>query len=337
MKKENALSAEPLTPDTLQQLISGFQKSRIILSAFELGIFTALNPAGATSTAVSQKLNTDPRGTDRLMNALCALGLLEKSEGRFSNTPFTAQYLVQGQPDYLAGIGHFGRLWQTWSTLTQAVKVGHAIMARPVDTREESEVIAFIAAMHQRASRRAAEVAALLDLGGVRRMLDVGGGSGAYAMGFAQAKADLRAVVFDLPNVVPLTRQYIEQAGLSDRVSTAAGDYLTDDLGQGFDLALLSAVVHSNSPAENRKLIAKCARALNPRGQLVIQDHAMDEDRAGPAAGALFAINMLVNTSAGDTYTEAEMRSWMETAGLGEIIRKDSGPGGTLLIGIKLS
>lgn len=114
-----------------------------------------------------------------------------------------------------------------------------------------------------------------------------------------------------------------------------AGDYLTDDFGTGYDLIFVSAVIHINSPEENDNLIRKCSNALNRGGQLVILDHFMNDERTEPLAGAIFAINMLVGTLHGDTYTETEVRNWMTQADLKNIIRKDTLQGTSLMIGIK--
>jgi SAM-dependent methyltransferase len=187
--------------------------------------------------------------------------------------------------------------------------------------------------MHWRATQTAAEVVGLLDLDGVERVLDVGGGSGAYAMAFARARRGISAVVFDLPNVVPLTRAYIQQEGLGAEVTTATGDYLSAPIGEGFDLVFLSAVIHSNGPDDNRLLMRKCAAALKPRGQVVVQDFLMDEDRSGPLPAALFALNMLVGTPEGDTYTESEVRAWLREAGCRSVVRTDTSFGTNLLVG----
>jgi SAM-dependent methyltransferase len=174
---------------------------------------------------------------------------------------------------------------------------------------------------------------ASLDLTGVSRVLDVGGGSGAYAMEFARATPALSAVVFDLPNVLPLTAGYLAHAGLGDRVALVAGDYDRDELGSGFDLVLLSAIIHSNSPQANRELVRRSVAALNPSGRLVVQDFIVDEGRTGPPFGVMFALNMLVGTPGGDTYTESEVRRWMSEAGLSSVTRRETGFGTSLLVG----
>jgi SAM-dependent methyltransferase len=326
---------DALSPEAILEMASAFQGSRALLTACELDLFTVLGEARRASPEVARALGTDERATDRLMNALCALGLLQKSEGRFSNAPPAARFLVRGGPDFLANLGHIAHLWDTWSTLTQAVREGRSVQARPVKAHGAGWLRAFIAAMHWRATRHAPQVVAALDLAGVSRVLDVGGGSGAYAMAFARAREDVGAVVFDLPAVVPLAEEYIRHEGLAGRVKTAAGDFEVDPLGSGFDLAFLSAILHGNSPAQNRALLRKAAEALNPRGQVVVQDFIMAEDRTAPPFGALFALNMLVGTEAGDTYTESQVRGWMEEAGLGHVVRRETAFGASLMIGRK--
>jgi len=154
-------------------------------------------------------------------------------------------------------------------------------------------------------------------------------------MEFARAHKGIGAVVFDLPSVIPLAKSYIQAEALSAEVETVAGDYQRDDLGEGFDLVFLSAIVHSNSFEENARLISKAADALRPRGQVVVQDTLMNEERTGPLPAALFALNMLVGTERGDTYTESEVRVWMERAGLRDIVRRDTPVGTNLVIGRK--
>jgi 2-polyprenyl-3-methyl-5-hydroxy-6-metoxy-1,4-benzoquinol methylase len=325
-----------ISADEIREVAYGFQRSRVLLTAYELDLFAAVGQGDKPSSEVAAAIGTDVRATDRLMNALCAMGLMRKEDGRFSNTQAASRLLVRNSPEYMPGLMHTVHLWNTWSTLTEAVHQGTAVRSRQVNDRGEPWLTAFIAAMHDRASKQASTIVAQIDLSGVSRVLDVGGGSGAYAMAFARAGHGIRATVFDLPNVVPITKTHIEEERLSDKVDTISGDYLKDDLGGGFDLVFLSAIIHSNSIGQNRLLIKKCAHALRPGGRVIVQDFIMDEDRISPAHGAFFALNMLVGTDAGDTYTETEVRTWMEEAGLREITRKETPFEATQIVGRKL-
>jgi SAM-dependent methyltransferase len=324
------------TPSDIMDLANAFRASRVLLTAFELDLFTALEGSSKTSDEVSKSIGTSPRATDRLMNALVSLGLLEKKNGKFSNTPAASKFLVVGKPGYMGGLAHTVNLWDTWSTMTEAVKTGTSVLRRgTVNERGDKWLESFITAMHLRAKLQAPAIASMLDLSGVNRILDVGGGSGVFSFAFIDAKAGLKATVFDLSNVTALTNKYIKEEGYSGKVETVSGDYLTDELGTDYNLVFLSAIIHSNSPEENKFLFRKCGSALNSGGQLVVVDFMMDEDRTNPPMGALFALNMLVGTEAGDTYTESEVQSWMEEAGFSDIKRSDTEFGTSLIVGKK--
>jgi predicted O-methyltransferase YrrM len=307
--------------------------SRVLLTAYELDVFTALGDGPRTSAQVARAVKSDPRATDRLLSALCCLGLLRKKNGCFSNPPTAARFLVRGRPDYLSGLGHTVQLWDTWSTLTDAVRRGRSVLKDPPARRSRSFFVPFIAAMHARAVPQAKAVVTSLPLAGVRRVLDIGGGSGAYAMAFARAKPGLRATVFDLPQVAPLTRDYIKKAALTGRIDVRVGDYDRDEFPRGYDLVFLSAIIHSCSPAEVRRLFQKCTRALNPGGLIVVQEFVVDEDRTSPPFSVFFALNMLVGTPGGDAFTESEIRRWLQEAGFGGIKRRDTAFDTTLVTG----
>jgi 2-polyprenyl-3-methyl-5-hydroxy-6-metoxy-1,4-benzoquinol methylase len=333
MKKETTTH----TPETLREYISHFQKSRILLSAFELDIFTVIDKAPKTSAEVAKKIKANARATDRLMNATAALGFLEKKKGKFQNTKETSAYMVKGKPGYMSGLMHTISLWQTWSKLTESVIKGTSVYQRPknINNRDTFWLEAFIGAMHYRAARQAPEIVSKVDMKGVKKVLDVGGGSGAFAMAFAKAGKGIKATVFDLPNVTPITLKYIHADKMNSKVDTSSGDYNKDPLPKGYDIIFLSAVVHINSYKGNVALIKKCATSLNKGGRIIIQDWAMNEDRTTPPGGAIFALNMLVGTEEGDTYTEKEMREWLEKAGMKFEKRIDTFMGNAIVIGRK--
>ena len=307
------------TPAELMETVNGFKMSRLILSAFELRVFDQLSGKNLNSCDIATKLGTHPRATDRLLNALAGTGLLIKENELFANAAFSEKFLVSTSPSFMGALDHSVSLWKTWNTLTDAVKAGKSVTdaeKAEINERGVEWLEAFIATMHARGVAQGRELASLTDLSKTRKTLDVGGGSGAFTFAFIEKNPAIRGVILDLPNVVPITMKYIEKAGYSDKVTTMAGDYLRDDFGSGYDLVLMSAIIHINNPEENILLIEKGAAALEQGGQLIIMDHVMNEQRTEPFIGALFALNMLVGTKHGDTFTEQEMREWMEGAGL---------------------
>jgi (2Fe-2S) ferredoxin/SAM-dependent methyltransferase len=316
-----ARDAAGVVPDELMGMIRGYQESRILLTAVELDVFTAIAD-GASAAAVAQRCRTDRRATELLLNALVALGVVQLQGECYRNAPVAARFLVANSPDDArTALRHNLSLWTTWSSLTDAVRIGHVALRAEMRERDDDWTVPFIAAMHRGAAARAPSVVAAVGAEGVKRMLDVGGGSGAYAIAFAQANPELTAVVLDLPTVLPITEGHIEEAGLATRVTTLAGDLRRDDFGKGYDLLLLSSICHMLGPEGNRDLLARAARALAPRGRVVIQDFILEPDRTKPRLAVLFALNMLVGTEAGSTYTEDEYASWLRAAGLTEVRR----------------
>jgi len=314
----------------LQTIMRGFQESRVLLTAVELDLFTAVG-AGATPAQASSKLGTDLRATQTLLNALVAVGALAKEGEIFRNTPETARYLVAGSPDYARpALMHTVHMFDTWATLTDCVRAGTSVIPPGVDRRDEEWTESFIAAMHRGAQGTAAQMVRAVGVKGVRRLLDVGGGSGAYSIAFARAGPSLRAEVFDLESVLPIARKHIDEAGVGERVATRAGNLRTDEFGEGYDLVLLSSICHMLNPEENQDLIRRCYRALAPGGRVVIRDFILEPNRTAPKFAALFAINMLVGTKSGSTYTEAEYESWLTDAGFGDFKRPD--PAGDLMV-----
>jgi (2Fe-2S) ferredoxin/predicted O-methyltransferase YrrM len=311
-----AREAAGVVPDELMAMIRGFQESRIMLTAVELDVFTAVGE-GATAETVAKRCGTDRRATELLLNALVALDALRVAGDRYVNTPAGAQFLVAGSPDDARiALRHNLSLWTTWSSLTEAVRQGHTALRPEMRERDDDWTVPFIAAMHRGAAIRAPLVVEAIGAQRIRRMLDVGGGSGAYAIAFAKANPELTAVVLDLPTVLPIAEGHIGKAGLSKRITTRAGDLRHDDLGRDFDLVFLSSICHMLGPSGNRDLLARSARALAPGGRVVIQDFILEPERTGPRQAVLFAINMLVGTEAGGTYTEEEYASWLTAAGL---------------------
>ncbi len=319
-----ARDAAGVVPDELADTIRGYMPSRVILTALELDVFTTIarSPSPPAAQALAPALRTDLRATTVLLDALVALGVLSKKDGTYANAPAAARYLVAGaKDDASTALKHNLSLWQTWSTLTEVVRTGRPADRAEMAARGDSWTTPFIAAMHKNAALRAPMLVNAIGTEGVRKLIDIGGGSGAFAIAFAQASPTLQADVFDLATVVPITSGHVAAAGLSDRVHTRVGDLRADAFGSGYDLALLSAICHMLGPDENRDLLRRAFAALSVGGRVVIQDYVMSAERTSPRAGAMFAVNMLVGTLHGSAYSEAEYTGWLREAGFGEVRR----------------
>jgi len=318
-------------PDDLNEMIRSYMPSRVVLSALELDVFSAVG-RGTTAADVALKVKTNERATETLLNALASLGLMKKVEGRFECTPATARFFSAGSKDNAQpGLLHTANIWHRWSNLTEVVKSGTVTRGgRSADGTRD-----FIAAMHRNANERAQLVLKSVGTEGVRRILDLGGGSGAYSIAFAKASPAIEAVILDVPEVMGLTKDYIDRAGVANQVKIRPGDMLSSPLDGGYDLVMMNAICHMFSPGQNRALLKRAFGALAPGGRLVIQDFILNPDKSSPRHAALFAINMLVGTTEGSSYSEPEYAAWLAQAGFTEVNRvKLPGPS-DLMIGRK--
>lgn len=301
-------------PEALIALARGFQESRVLLTGAELDLFTLLSRESLSGPEIAARLGADCRALTTLLDALAAMELLEKREGLYRTAPAAACLSADAPDSILSMLLHAAALWARWTTLTRRVG-GTPIPERP----PEESLRAFIGAMHVVAAPQSARLVAAAGVSGARRLLDVGGGPATFTMAFLAAEPGLSATLFDLPPVVEIARERLVKAGLEGRVTLVTGDFDKDELPSGHDLAWLSAIIHQNSSAQNDALFARIFRALVPGGRLVLRDHVMEPDRTHPRAGALFAVNMLVGTSGGGTYTFDEIRSGLTRAGFTRI------------------
>jgi (2Fe-2S) ferredoxin/predicted O-methyltransferase YrrM len=332
---QRAKDVAGMLPDDLNGQIRAFMESRIILTALELDLFTKVGEA-ATAAEAATKAGTSPRGTEMLLNALVSLGLLTKQNSTFRNTPIAARYFVAGSKDYAQpALMHTAHLWRRWSTLTDCVRVGSSVTYQETPQRSEEWTQAFIAAMHRNAGERAPIVVQAVGTEGVGRMLDVGGGSGAYSIAFAKADPKVRSEILDVAAVLPITQKHIQEAGLADRIQTRAGDLRQDRFGTGYDLVFVSAICHMLSPEENRDMMKRCYAAAAPGGRVVVQDFVLESDKTAPKFAALFALNMLVGTRGGSAYSAEDYTAWLQEAGFQDV-RRVRLPGPTnLMVGTR--
>lgn len=306
-------------PDIIDD-VRNFMKSRVILTAAELDFFSKLDGNFVSAKELAEMLGLDERATTRLLDCLVTYDLLEKENNHYRTTEKGAYLSSKNRESVLPMIKHMNAIWNNWSHLTEIIKTGAPFNLRSVvDSESKEDRNAFIGAMHVAAKQISTKIADDYDLSSFNKLLDIGGGSGAYTIAFLKKNPQLNAVIFDLEGVIPIAKEKISENNFLDRVDFVVGDFYVDDLPTGCDIALLSAIIHQNSPQQNVELYRKIYHALDPGGTLIIRDHIMDESRTDPSAGALFALNMLVNTQAGDTYTFREVKDTLKTAGFVKI------------------
>ncbi len=308
------------TVEEILNVVRAFQPACVLTAAAELDIFSVLCKKPMTAKSLAGKLNSDIRATTILLDALAALGLLAKKSDKFSVPAEVAEILTETGPgNILPAVRHLGNCLRRWSQLAHVTRTGKPAERQPSIRGENADLVAFIGAMDNFSAPIVGQVIDCLGPLTFRRLLDIGGGPGTWTIALLRAAPSARATLFDLPEVIPLARQHIADAGLSDRVNLVSGDFYGDDLPAGADFAWLSGIAHQNSRRQNRALFAKIYAALQRDGVLVIRDVVMDESRTEPVAGALFAVNMLVGTESGGTYTFDEFREDLSDAGFSEI------------------
>ena len=311
------------TADSIGALARTFQPACVLLAGAELDVFTPLSSRPRSAAEMARLCQSDGRGMAVLLDALCALGLLKKSGPRYA----CAYGVGAASHALLPGLRHLANCLRRWAQLAGVVRSGHPAASSPSILGPAADQASFIGAMHSFAEPVADRVIAQARPGRFRVLLDVGGGSGTWTMAFLRRRAGARAILFDLPPVVALARQRLEAEGFLDRVRLACGDFYKDPMPKGADLAWVSAILHQNSRQENRRLFRKIHASLAPGGRVLIRDMVMDDSRTRPVSGALFAINMLVGTSQGGTFTFRELREDLRAAGFSgvQLVHRDTG------------
>jgi precorrin-6B methylase 2 len=308
---------------TTMELVRGFQPACVVIAGAELDIFTLLKAKPRTAAQVARKIGGDLRATIILLDALAAMKMLSKTDGArpsYGVPESVAPILAEGGGASMVGmVRHLGNCLRNWSQLAQVVLQGKPANRRPSVRGAEGDLASFIQAMHEVSAPLAAPLVHSLGPLKFSHLLDVAGASGTWTVPFLRMNPGARATIFDLPEVVPMAKRLMKKIGLSGKVRLVGGDYHTDALPTGADLAWVSAIVHQNSDEENRRLFRKVFAALQPGGQILIRDIVMDAARTRPAAGALFAVNMLVGTPRGGTYTFGELRDALTEAGFRKV------------------
>jgi precorrin-6B methylase 2 len=318
--------AKQWTAPEVLQLARGYHEACVLAAAADLELFEVIGSDEVDAREAAGRIRGDLRATTILLDALAALQLLAKRDGRYSVPERLAPLLIPRAPgSVLAMVQHQATCLRRWARLAETVRTGAPLERAPSVRGKEKDRAAFIEAMDVANRDAAPNLVHELTSVPVTHLLDVGGASGTWTIAWLTENPAARATLFDLAPVIPQARERLGAAGLLDRVTLVAGDFHTDPLPAGADLAWISAIVHQNSREQNRELFRKVHAALVPGGRVLVRDIVMDPARIRPVAGALFAVNMLTATTGGGTFTLAELREDLEAAGFRDVaqIRED--------------
>ncbi len=312
---------QPVTPEHIMQVGLGFWSSKTLLSAVEMGLFTELAIHPENLETLQGRLGLHPRSARDFLDALVALGLLQRIDGKYHNTPATDLFLDKRKPSYLGGMFEMAnhRLYPFWANLTEALRTGSLqneakdggqpfFMALYADPARLKEFLAAMTGLSNPANRAIAEKLSWKDY---KTVADVGTAQGDLAVQIALANPHLTGVGFDLPEVAPIFEEYVERHGLSGRLRFAPGDFFKEPLPQ-VDVITMGHILHDWDLAEKKQLIEK---AYPAGGAFVAYDALIDDDRSKNAFGLLMSLNMLIETPGGFDYTGADCQGWMEEAG----------------------
>ena len=248
------------------------------------------------------------------------MGLLVKQDNCYRNTAEGKELLIKDSPRYCGSlILHHAVLINYWSQLTQAVTSGQPVKTVPYKDEDERET--FLMGMFNLAMASAPQIAELIDLSGRHQLLDLGGGPGTYAIHFCIANPDLRAAIFDFPESRSCALSMVKQFNLEERIDFIAGNYLEQDIGGSYDVAWLSHILHADGENDCKEIITKTKSVMEPGGVILVHDFILDDTEDRPLFPALFALNMLINTPQGQSYSEAQIKDMLYTAGLKDVKR----------------
>jgi hypothetical protein len=336
--------AAQVTPDAILQLGLGFWGSKTLLSALELGVFSALAELGPSDgDALRERLGLHPRSAGDFFDALVALGMLERDNGSYSNTPATELFLDRSKPTYVGGILEMAnaRLYPFWGSLTEGLLTGapqneaktggnffEALYADP------DRLAQFARAMSAVSGGAGQAIAAKFQWGGHKSVVDVGCAEGMVPVQVAMAHEHITGGGFDLPELGPIFDAFVGSFGLSDRLSFIGGDFFADPLPQA-DVLVMGHILHDWGLDEKRVLLKKAYDALPDGGALIVYEAIIDDERRENAFGLLMSLNMLIETPAGFDYTGGDCRTWMEETGFSEsYVEHLVGPD-SMVVGIK--
>jgi 3-hydroxy-5-methyl-1-naphthoate 3-O-methyltransferase len=326
---------ERLTPERIMQLAWGFAPPLIVGAAVQHRVFDLLEQEPKTAEQVASESGASVRGLRAVMNALIGLQLLTKDDaGRYALTPESAAFLVRGKPQFLGALLGDTRRLREWLEISHVVRSGKP--ASPVNQQQHGSEFfkSFVETLFGTNYPAAQSLAEGLGIAGPDkpvRVLDLAAGSGVWGIALAQKSPRVTVTAVDWPGVLEVTKTVAERCGLLERFQFIAGDLLSADFGSGHNIATLGHILHTEGATRSQALLKKTFSALAPGGTIAIADFLVNEDRTGPPMSLIFAVNMLVHTEEGDTFSFGEIGGWLREAGF-ENPRTLENPGPSPLI-----
>lgn len=333
----------PVSPDTILKLGMGFWASKTLLSAVELGVFSALAGAPADLATLRARLGLHPRAARDFLDALVALGMLDRQDGVYHNRPDADLFLDRAKPTYVGGLLEMAnaRLYGFWGALTEALRTGecqnegkHADDFFAALYADPERLRGFLAAMSGISAGAAQAIATRFPWQDHKTFADVGAAQGMVPVTVARAHPHLAGIGFDLPQVRPVFEAFVAQHGLADRVRFQAGSFFADPL-PAVDVIIMGHILHDWDLAEKEMLLAKAYAALPAGGALIVYDAIIDDERRENAFGLLMSLNMLIETPGGFDYTGADCQGWMRDAGFAETRVEPLVGGESMVVGRK--
>lgn len=314
-----------------------FGRSRALHAAVSLRLFDTLAEGPRTAAEAAKAGRAKERGVRILFDALVGMELLTKARDKYALNATSSTFLVSTSPAYVGEmVLHIDMLTQSWQSLAETVRTGRpglSVDAEAAGREFFPKLVAALFPMSFGGGRMAREALPARTRSRVKRVLDVAAGSAAWSLAWAVADPEVRVTALDYDEVFPVTRQFTDRFGVTDRYEFLAGNLRKTSFGkEQYDLVILGHICHSEGARHSARLIERSARALKPGGLLLIAEMAPNDKRTGPLNQLLFGLNMLVNTDAGDVFTLAEYREWMKAAGLSAVRKLDFGAGGPDII-----
>lgn len=314
------LKKSEFTEEYILEVASAFRKSKILLTAIELGIFSLLGSRELTSKDIAFELDTDPDTTERLLNSLTALEFTTKYRLHYKNTTGSLQYLDKASPDYVGSLLHMNLNWKSWGSLTEVVKSGKSIYKNLYVERSEEFVEAYVDSIHRSYIHEAEGVSKAITLSNVKKMLDLGCGSGMYSIEFMRRNPEMEVVMLDYPKVISITKKYLEEANLANNNYRLVSGVVKDEpLEEGFDLIYASFLFEEFTIWENIDLMRKCFNSLNKGGRLIIHENFINNDRTSPVHSVMYSLNLKLHTENGNTFSENDYWIMLKEAGFQKV------------------